>query len=43
MLRKATECTVAALWNAIDRLIDLFKPAECDKYFAAGGYNAIRS
>jgi transposase len=28
LLRKASERTVAGLWNAIGRIIDLFSPAE---------------
>lgn len=39
LLRKAEERTVEGLWRAIGRLIDLFKPAECQNYFAATGYD----
>jgi transposase len=40
LLRKAAERTVDALWAAIGRLVDTFKPAECANYFAAAGYDA---
>ena len=40
MLRNAADRTVAALWHAIGRLMDLFTPAECDNDFAACGYDA---
>jgi transposase len=39
LLRKASERTVAGLWNAIGRIVDLFSPAECANYFAAAGYD----
>jgi transposase len=39
-LRKAAERTVAGLWDAIGRLIDLFTPKECANFFAAAGYDA---
>jgi transposase len=39
-LRKAAERTVAGLWDAIGRLIDLFTPRECANFFAAAGYDA---
>jgi transposase len=39
-LRKAAERTVAGLWDAIGRLIDLFTPQECTNFFAAAGYDA---
>jgi transposase len=38
LLRKAAERTVDALWTAIGRLIDAFKPGECANYFKAAGY-----
>ncbi len=38
-LRKAAERTVSGLWDAIGRLIDLFTPQECAKFFAAAGYD----
>ena len=38
LLRKAAERTVAGLWDAIGRLLDLFTPSECANYFAAAGY-----
>ena len=40
LLRKASERTVASLWTAIGRLVDLFTPQECANYFAAAGYDA---
>jgi transposase len=40
LLRKAAERTVAGLWDAIGRLLDLFTPSECVNYFAAAGYDA---
>jgi transposase len=40
LLRKAAERTVEGLWTAIGRLVDLFAPDECARYFAAAGYDA---
>ena len=40
LLRKAAERTVAGLWAAIGRLIDLITPTECANMFAAAGYDA---
>ena len=40
LLRKAAERTVNGLWNAIGRIIDLFRPVECQNYFIAAGYDA---
>jgi transposase len=40
LLRKAAERTVEGLWTAIGKLIDLFKPHECQNLFAAAGYDA---
>ena len=40
LLRKAAERTVAGLWAAIGRLVDLITPAECANMFAAAGYDA---
>jgi transposase len=40
LLRKAAERTVAGLWAAIGRLVDLITPAECAKLFAAAGYDS---
>ena len=40
LLRKAAERTVAGLWAAIGRLVDLVTPPECARYFAAPGYDA---
>ena len=39
-LRKAAERTIHGLWNAIDRILDLYSPNECANYFAAAGYYA---
>jgi transposase len=36
-LRKAAARTVAGLWDAIGRLIDLFTPKECANFFATAG------
>jgi transposase len=41
LLRKAAERTVAGLWLAIGRCLDLFSPNECQNYFAAAGYDAV--
>jgi transposase len=40
LLRKAAERTVDGLWAAIGRLVDLFTPPECARYFAVAGYDA---
>ncbi len=40
LLRKTAARTVEALWAAIGRLVDEFKPAECANYFQAAGYDA---
>ena len=40
LLRQAAERTVEGLWTAIGRLVDLFAPDECARYFAAAGYDA---
>jgi hypothetical protein len=37
LLCKPAERTVEGLWSAIGRLVDVFKPQECAKYFAAVG------
>ena len=39
LLRKAAERTVTGLWTAIGRLVDLFTPSECARYFEAAGYD----
>lgn len=39
-LRKAAERTIHGLWDAIGRILDLYSPQECAKYFAACGYDA---
>jgi transposase len=40
LLREAAERTVDGLWNAIGRIVDVFKPQECANYLAAAGYDA---
>ena len=40
LLRKAAERTVEGLWRTIGRLVDLFTPPECARYFEAAGYDA---
>jgi hypothetical protein len=39
-LRKAAERTIHGLWNAVDRIIDLYSPKECSNSFAACGHDA---
>ena len=39
LLRAKAERTIAALWDAIGPLLDLFTPAECANYFKAAGYD----
>ena len=43
LLRKAAERTVDGLWNAIGRIIDMFKPPEYANYFIAAGYDPDRA
>jgi transposase len=38
-LRKIAERTVAGLMRTLDACADIFKPAECENYFAACGYD----
>lgn len=38
LLRKAAERTRDGLWNAIGRIIDLYKPDECRNLFRNAGY-----
>ena len=38
LLRKAAERTIDALWDTIGKLLDLFPPQECMKYFSNAGY-----
>lgn len=38
-LRKIAERTVAGLMTALEACADIFKPAECENYFAACGYD----
>jgi len=39
VLRKATERTVASLWDLISKIVDLFQPTECANYFNSCGYD----
>jgi transposase len=39
LLKKAAHRTVAALWQEIGNLLEVFSPAECANYFKAAGYN----
>ncbi|RWB37928.1 MAG: hypothetical protein EOQ44_32055 [Mesorhizobium sp.] len=38
LLRAKAERTIAALWETVGLVIDLFIPAECANYFKAAGY-----
>jgi transposase len=38
LLRKVAVRTVAALWDQIGSVLNLFTPAECANYFKAAGY-----
>ena len=38
-LRKIAERTVAGLMRALETCADIFKPAECENYFNACGYD----
>ena len=40
LLRGAAPRTITALWTAIAQAIEQFKPAECQAYLAAAGYDA---
>ena len=42
-LRKIAERTVAGLMQALEACADIFKPAECEHYFQACGYDTGRS
>ena len=39
LLRAKAERTIAALWDTVGSVIDLFTPAECENYFKAAGYD----
>ncbi len=39
LLRAKAERTIAALWDTVGSIIDLFTPAECANYFKAAGYD----
>jgi transposase len=38
LLRARAERTIAALWDTVGALVDLFTPTECANYFKAAGY-----
>ncbi|WP_245430216.1 MULTISPECIES: IS630 family transposase [Mesorhizobium] len=38
LLRARAERTIAALWDTVGALVDLFTPTECENYFKAAGY-----
>jgi transposase len=38
LLRRAAERSIAALWDRIGQLLDLFTPTECANYFRHAGY-----
>lgn len=38
LLRKAAERSIEKLWQTIGRLLNLFKPDECNNYFKNSGY-----
>ena len=38
MLRKVGERTINGLWGLIGKLVDIFQPHECAKYFRSCGY-----
>lgn len=40
LLRKAAERTIEGLWTAIGKIIDLYKPQECQNLFTTAGYDA---
>lgn len=39
LLRARAERTIAALWDTVGSLIELFTPTECANYFKAAGYD----
>lgn len=39
ILRARAERTIAALWDTVGLVLDLFTPAECANYFRAAGYD----
>lgn len=39
LMRARAERTIAALWNAVGSLVELFTPTECANYFNAAGYD----
>jgi len=38
LMRKAAERTIEATWKRIGKLLDCFKPDECQRYLANAGY-----
>ena len=39
LLRAKAERTIAALWDTVSSVLDLFTPVECANYFKAAGYD----
>jgi transposase len=39
LLRAKAERTLAALWDAVSSVLDLFSSTECENYFTAAGYD----
>ncbi|MFN8958203.1 MAG: IS630 family transposase, partial [Hyphomonadaceae bacterium] len=39
-LRRIGERTVSGLWDIIGSIVTMFKPHECQNYFASCGYDA---
>jgi len=39
LLQEAAERSVAGVWAAIERFVDVFPPQECTAFFAAAGYD----
>jgi transposase len=39
LLRAKAERTIAALWDTVGSVLDLFTPVECANYFKAAGYD----
>ncbi len=39
VMRAKAERTIAALWDTVGAVLDLFSPAECANYFKAAGYD----
>ncbi len=39
LLRAKAERSIAALWDVVGPLLDLFTPTECANYFKTAGYD----